>query len=79
VAAVATNRGLPMAQIALAWLLHQPAVTAPIVGASEVSHVDHAGAALRLTLSPEETANLEELYEPHAIVGFQKHSFVEQE
>ena len=56
------------AQIALAWLLHQPGVTAPIVGATKMEQLDQAIAALDITLSDEECRNLEELYEPHPVL-----------
>jgi 1-deoxyxylulose-5-phosphate synthase len=69
VAEVAAGRGVPPAQIALAWLLHQPAVTAPVVGATKAKHIDDALAAVRLTLSEEETRLLEEPYVPHRILG----------
>jgi aryl-alcohol dehydrogenase-like predicted oxidoreductase len=58
------------ADVALAWLLHQPAITAPIVGATKLSHIDDAVAALSLELTAEEIAVLEEPYVPHAIAGF---------
>ncbi len=67
---VAQKRGVPRAQIALAWLLHKPVVTAPIVGASKPHHLDDAVAALSLKLTPEEMAALEEPYVPHPVVGF---------
>ena len=70
VAQVAAARGVPRAQIALAWVLQQPGVTAPIVGATRVEHLDDAVAALSLQLTPEETALLEAPYVPHAVVGF---------
>jgi 1-deoxyxylulose-5-phosphate synthase len=70
VAAVAEARGVPRAQVALAWLLSKPVVTAPIVGATKLEHLDDAGAAVDLELSPEEVATLEEPYVPHAIAGF---------
>jgi aryl-alcohol dehydrogenase (NADP+) len=66
---LAQKRGLPPAQLALAWLLHQPAMTAPIVGASKPHHLDDAIAAAGLKLSPEEIARLEEPYVPHPIAG----------
>jgi 1-deoxyxylulose-5-phosphate synthase len=69
VAAIAGRRGVPMAQVALAWLAHQPGVTAPIVGASKVQHLDDAIAALALALTPDEMAALESAYVPHAIAG----------
>jgi 1-deoxyxylulose-5-phosphate synthase len=68
-AEVATARGLPPAQIALAWLLHKPGVTAPIVGATKIEHLDDAVAAEQLTLEADEIARLEEPYIPHEISG----------
>jgi aryl-alcohol dehydrogenase-like predicted oxidoreductase len=70
VAALASERGLPPAQIALAWLLGKPAITAPIVGATRLGHLDDAVAALGLRLSPEETARLEAPYVPHRVAGY---------
>ncbi|MGD0730160.1 MAG: aldo/keto reductase [Terracidiphilus sp.] len=67
---IAEKRGVPRAQIALAWLLGKPAVTAPIVGASKPHHLEDAVAALSLRLSPEEIASLEEPYTPHPVLGF---------
>jgi aryl-alcohol dehydrogenase-like predicted oxidoreductase len=67
---IAEKRGVPRAQIALAWLLAKPAVTAPIVGASKPHHLDDAVAALALHLTPEEVASLEEPYTPHPVLGF---------
>jgi 1-deoxyxylulose-5-phosphate synthase len=67
---VAAARGVPSAQVALAWLLHKPAVTAPIVGATKAGHVDDAVAAADLSLDAEEIARLEEPYVPHAVAGF---------
>ena len=66
---VAAARGLPPAQVALAWLLHKPAVTAPIVGATRLRHIDDALAAVRLELTGEEIRLLEEPYAPHRILG----------
>jgi aryl-alcohol dehydrogenase-like predicted oxidoreductase len=66
---VADARGVPSAQVALAWLLQRPGVTAPIVGATKLGHLEDALAAERLDLSDEEIAALEELYVPHAIAG----------
>ena len=66
VVAVARARGVTAAQIALAWIVQQPGVTAPIVGASKMEQLDQAVAALDITLSPEELRRLEEPYEPHA-------------
>jgi aryl-alcohol dehydrogenase-like predicted oxidoreductase len=67
---VAAARGVPRAQVALAWLLHQPAVTAPIVGATKPEHIADAVAAVELELSDEELARLEEHYVPHAPEGY---------
>ena len=69
VAALAERRGVKPAHIALAWLLHQPAVTAPIVGASKMEHLDDAVAALTVQLSEEERRELEEPYRPHRVLG----------
>jgi 1-deoxyxylulose-5-phosphate synthase len=62
---IAKGRGLPPAQIALAWMLHKPVVTSPIVGATKPKHLEDAIAAASVKLSPEEIARLEELYQPH--------------
>jgi aryl-alcohol dehydrogenase-like predicted oxidoreductase len=70
VGAVAASRGVPRAQVALAWLLHKAEVTAPIIGATKVHHLDDAVAALSLKLAPEEIARLEQAYVPHAVAGF---------
>ena len=67
--AVASARGVSTAQVALAWLLHRPGVTAPIVGATKLEHLDDALAAEKLSLSDEEITRLEERYVPHAVVG----------
>jgi len=66
---VAGERGVADAQVALSWLLSRPAVTAPIVGATKVDHVEDALAAEALELTPEEIARLEEPYVPHALSG----------
>ena len=68
-AAIAAARGVPPAQVALAWVLHRPGVTAPIVGATKVSHLQDALAAEQLTLSEDEMRRLEEPYRPHTIAG----------
>jgi aryl-alcohol dehydrogenase-like predicted oxidoreductase len=68
-AELAGERAVPTAQIALAWLLHKPAVTAPIVGATKVAHLEDALAAEKLSLSNEEIARLEEPYVPHEVSG----------
>jgi 1-deoxyxylulose-5-phosphate synthase len=69
VAEVAADRGVPPAQVALAWLLHQPGVTAPIVGVTKPEHLEDALAAAELTLSPEELLRLDEPYKPHPVLG----------
>ena len=68
-AEVAAARGVPSAQIALAWLLHKPGVTAPIVGATKVEHLEDALSAEQLSLATDEIARLEEPYLPHVISG----------
>jgi aryl-alcohol dehydrogenase-like predicted oxidoreductase len=70
VAEVAAARAVPRARVALAWLLHQPAVTAPIVGATRIEHLDDAIAAVDLELSDDELGRLAEHYVPHAAEGF---------
>jgi len=67
---IAAERGVPMAQVALAWVRQQPAVTAPIVGATKVSQVEDAVASLSLTLTPEELAALAAPYRPQYPEGF---------
>jgi 1-deoxyxylulose-5-phosphate synthase len=71
VSEVAQRRALPPSQVALAWVLHQSAITAPIVGASKLEHLDDAVAALGVQLSAEERAALEAPYVPHAVAGFE--------
>jgi aryl-alcohol dehydrogenase-like predicted oxidoreductase len=71
VAEVALARGVPRAQIALAWLMAKPVITAPIVGATKLRHLDDAIASVGVKLSAEEIAALEEPYIPHAVVGFE--------
>ncbi len=66
---VAREKGEPPARVALAWLLHKPGVTAPIIGATKLGHLEDALAAEQLTLTDEEIARLEEPYVPHAIAG----------
>jgi aryl-alcohol dehydrogenase-like predicted oxidoreductase len=68
---VAAERGVSAAQVALAWLLHKPGVTAPIVGATKLAHLEDALAAEQLTLSEEELARLEEPYVPHPVSGIE--------
>jgi len=69
VAELAGERGVPPAQVALAWLLHKPGVTAPIVGATKLGHIEDALAAEQLSLSEQEIARLEEPYVPHPVLG----------
>jgi aryl-alcohol dehydrogenase-like predicted oxidoreductase len=66
---VAGERGLPAAQVALAWLLHQPGVTAPIVGATKPGHLEDALAAAEVELSADELERLGEPYRPHPVLG----------
>jgi aryl-alcohol dehydrogenase-like predicted oxidoreductase len=66
---VAAERGAPPAQVALAWLLGRPGVTAPIVGATRLGHIADALAATELTLTAGEAARLEEPYRPHPVLG----------
>jgi aryl-alcohol dehydrogenase-like predicted oxidoreductase len=68
-AEVAAERDVPTAQVALAWLLHRPGVTAPIVGATKIEHLDDAIAAEQLSLSDREIGRLQEPYVPHAVAG----------
>jgi aryl-alcohol dehydrogenase-like predicted oxidoreductase len=68
---VAATRDVPTAQVSLAWLLAQPGVTAPIVGATKLPQLQDALAAERLELEPAELERLEERYQPHAIAGHQ--------
>jgi aryl-alcohol dehydrogenase-like predicted oxidoreductase len=69
-AELSTRRGVPMAQLALAWMLAKPFVTSPIVGATKPHHLSDAVAAVSLRLTPEEIAALEEPYTPHPVLGF---------
>ena len=66
---IATARGVSNAQVALAWMLEKPYITAPIIGASKMQHLEDAIAALELKLTAEEVTKLEELYQPHPISG----------
>ncbi|HEY6279676.1 MAG TPA: aldo/keto reductase, partial [Streptosporangiaceae bacterium] len=68
---VAAERGVPSAQIALAWLLQRPGVTAPIVGATKRAHIEDALAAEKLELTKDEVRRLEERYQPHPVLGHQ--------
>ena len=69
-AEIAKNKNLPDAQVALAWMLSKPYITAPIIGASKPGHLEDAVAALEVKLSVDEIEQLEELYRPHAVRGF---------
>lgn len=66
---LAQQRGVPPAQIALAWLLHQPGVTAPIIGASKMHHLEDALSALEIQLTDAECQRLEQPYQPHPVLG----------
>jgi len=68
---VSSAKEMPNAQVALAWILGKPGITAPIVGASKPGHLEDAVAALSVSLSEEEVKRLEELYHPHPVLGFQ--------
>ncbi|MCK0515951.1 aldo/keto reductase [Williamsia sp. DF01-3] len=70
VQSIAEARGVPMAQVAMAWVLHNPVVTAPIVGATKTHHLDDAAAAVDITLTQDETAQLERHYQVRAAGGF---------
>ncbi|MBM9466026.1 aldo/keto reductase [Nakamurella leprariae] len=69
VAAIADERDVPRAQIALAWVASRPGVSAPIVGATAESHIDDAVAALSIELTADEVERLEQPYQPHPVVG----------
>jgi len=66
---IARHKSVSPAQIALAWLLHQPGVTAPIIGASKMHHLEEAVAAVKISLSTDELNFLQEPYQPHPILG----------
>ena len=66
---LAKQKGVSPSQIALAWLLHQPGVTSPIIGASQMSHLEENVAALDIELSPEDLEALEQPYTPHPVLG----------
>lgn len=70
VAAIAGERGVPMASVALAWVLANPVVSAPIIGATKAHHLDDAVTALSITLDDVERRRLESIYEPRRPVGF---------
>ncbi|MFN8474180.1 MAG: aldo/keto reductase [Anaerolineae bacterium] len=67
---VAEARGLPMAQVAIAWMLSKPVVTSPIIGVTKAHHLDDAVAAVSVQLTPDEIRHLEEAYRPHPILGY---------
>jgi aryl-alcohol dehydrogenase (NADP+) len=66
---IARKRGIPNAQVALAWVLQQPAVTSPIIGATKMSHLDDAVAALSVKLDDADLKALAEPYQPHPVLG----------
>jgi aryl-alcohol dehydrogenase (NADP+) len=66
---IARRRGVSNMQIALAWILQQPGITAPIIGASRLQHLDEAAAALRVKLDTDELKMLAEPYQPHPVLG----------
>jgi aryl-alcohol dehydrogenase-like predicted oxidoreductase len=70
VQAISKARGIPAAQIGLAWHLHKPGITSPIVGATKPAHLKDAIAAVEVDLSAEEIKSLEEAYVPHPVAGF---------
>jgi aryl-alcohol dehydrogenase (NADP+) len=70
VAGIADRRGVSRAQVALAWLLRQPTVAAPIVGVTRAEHIDDAVASLAVELTDDEAAELEKPYTPRPVVGF---------
>jgi aryl-alcohol dehydrogenase-like predicted oxidoreductase len=67
---ISEKRGIPRAQVALAWMLGKPSITSPIVGATKPNHLSDAAAALSVHLTPEEISSLEEPYMPHPVLGF---------
>lgn len=67
---IAKAKGVPMASVALAWMMSKPVVTSPIVGASKPNHLADAVRALEVRLTPEEIRALEEPYVPHPVLGF---------
>jgi len=67
---LAKKRDIPNAQIALAWMLHKPGVTSPIIGATKPHHIEDAVKALEVKLSDEEIKYLDEPYQPHPVLGF---------
>ncbi|HEY3238007.1 MAG TPA: aldo/keto reductase, partial [Acidimicrobiia bacterium] len=71
VAEVAARRGVSRAQVALAWLIQNPVITAPVVGVTKAHHLDDAVAAVDLNLTPQEIGTLEQPYVPHPVAGFE--------
>jgi len=71
VSEIADQKGIPNAQVALAWMLSKPGITSPIIGASKTGHIEDAVAAVEVKLSAEEIESLEELYQPHPVLGFE--------
>ncbi|OME04471.1 alcohol dehydrogenase [Paenibacillus odorifer] len=69
VAEIAAKRGIPRAQVALAWVLQKEQVTSPIIGATKANHLEDAVAAVSVKLEPSEIASLEEPYVPHPVIG----------
>ena len=67
---VAAEKGIPAAQVSLAWMMNKPEITAPIVGATKPGHIEDAIAALSVRLTNAEVKQIEELYQPHRIIGF---------
>lgn len=71
VSEIAEQKGIPNAQVALAWMLSKDGITSPIIGASKPGHIEDAVAAVSVKLSDEEIKSLEELYQPHPVLGFE--------
>jgi aryl-alcohol dehydrogenase-like predicted oxidoreductase len=71
VSEIADQKGIPNAQVALAWMLSKPGITAPIIGASKQGHIEDAVAAVSVKLTEDEIKSLEELYQPHPVLGFE--------
>ena len=67
---LAKKRGIPNAQIALAWMLHKPGISSPIIGATKPHHIEDAIKAVEVKLTDEEVKYLEEPYQPHPVLGF---------
>lgn len=68
---LAKKKGVKPAQIALVWMLHQPGITAPVIGASKMYQLEEAVEALQISLTPEECAFLEEMYQPRPVLGYE--------